>query len=280
MKILIIGKFHHKNEAGLHYILRHLGWKFKYGTEQDIPNFDVICSPANPINAKEYPNKKFIFGPHFSVFPNQKLFNINNEHKNCVYIQPSRWAADVWSYVSKLLPINPFPFPVNVDRFIPLSNMKRDKIFIYFKRRKPEELEFLKGELDRRDIQYVIFDYVKRYVENDYLQYLQQAKYGIILDAHESQGFAIEEALSCNTPLLVWCAQTMDQEYGMGYQPIPCTSVPYWDERCGEIFYKQEEFETQYDEFINKLDTYKPREYILENLGVEKCAENFKKLLL
>jgi DNA-directed RNA polymerase subunit N (RpoN/RPB10) len=71
----------------------------------------------------------------------------------------------------------------------------------------------------------------------------------------------------------------MDQEYGSRYQPIPCTSVPYWDERCGEIFYKQEEFETQYDEFINKLDTYKPREYILENLGVEKCAENFKKLI-
>jgi hypothetical protein len=280
MKILIIGKFHHKNESGLNYILRHLGWEFKYGTKQDIPNFDVICSPTNPINAKEYPNKKFIFGPHFSVFPTQKLFKINNEHKNCVYIQPSRWAADVWSYMGDLLPINPFPFPVNVDRFIPLSNMKRDKIFIYFKRRKPEELEFLKGELDRRDIQYVIFDYVKRYVENDYLQYLQQAKYGIILDAHESQGFAIEEALSCNTPLLVWCAQTMDQEYGSRYKPIPCTSVPYWDERCGEIFYKQEEFETQYDEFINKLDTYKPREYILENLGVEKCAENFKKLLL
>ena len=40
-----------------------------------------------------------------------------------------------------------------------------------------------------------VFDYVKRYNEEDYLDCLKNAKFGIILDAHESQGFAIEEAL-------------------------------------------------------------------------------------
>ena len=280
MKILVIGHFHHKNEAGLNCILRYLGWQTKYGTEHDIPNYDIIYSPNTPINTSRYPNKKFIFGPHFSVFPDGKLHQIHNTCKNCVYIQPSRWAADVWKNkgADHILPIIPVSFPVATERFKPL-NSAGDKVFIYFKRRKPEELEFLKCELNKRNVQYAIFDYVRRYDENHYLQYLQQAKYGIILDAHESQGFAIEEALSCNVPLLVWCAQTMNQEYGSRYEPIPCTSVPYWDERCGEIFYKQEEFETKYDEFINKLDTYKPREYILENLSVEKCAKRFRELI-
>lgn len=281
MRILVINHFHHKNEAGLISILQCLCWEFKYGTVKDIPNFDIIYSPNNPINAAQYPNKKFIFGPHFSVFPDGKLHQIHNICKNSIYIQPSAWVVNLWKNkgANRVLPIVPFPFPVATERFKPLTSDGRDKVFIYFKRRQPEELEFLKYELNKRNVQYAIFDYVRRYDENHYLQYLQQAKYGIILDAHESQGFAIEEALSCNVPLLVWCAQTMNQEYGSRYEPIPCTSVPYWDERCGEIFYKQEEYGPKFDEFISKLDTYKPREYILENLSVEKCAERFKNLI-
>ena len=105
------------------------------------------------------------------------------------------------------------------------------------------------------------------------------AKYGIVLDAHESQGFAIEEALSCDVPLLVWNVSSMSQEEGINYPDIPATSIPYWDKRCGEYFYNQEEFKSIFDEFISKLNTYKPREFILENLSVEKCSEKFKNLI-
>ena len=90
--------------------------------------------------------------------------------------------------------------------------------------------------------------------------------------------FAIEEALSCNVPLLVWNVSSMNQEEVSNFPNIEATSIPYWDQRCGEFFYKKEEFETKYNEFINKLDIYKPREYVLENLSVEKCADNFKGL--
>ena len=281
MNCLIIGGFHHKNKIGLELILKYLNYNYKFGNINDINNFDIIYMPGYPINTANYPKKKFIFGPHFSVFPTRKLLNINNIYNNSIYIQPSEWAADAWinKGAAEFLPIIPFPFPPHTDKFKPIENGKKDKVFIYFKRRKPEELEFLKAELDKRDVQYVIFDYVKRYNEENYLHYLQQAKYGIILGAHESQGFAIEEALSCNVPMLVWCAQTMNQEYGSRYEPIACTSVPYWDERCGEIFYKREEFESKFDEFISKLGTYKPREYILENLSIKECAENLKRLI-
>jgi hypothetical protein len=71
----------------------------------------------------------------------------------------------------------------------------------------------------------------------------------------------------------------MSQEEGVNYPNIYASSIPYWDNRCGEFFYKKEEFEEKYNEFTSKLDTYKPREFILENLSVEKCAENFKKLI-
>jgi len=32
-------------------------------------------------------------------------------------------------------------------------------------------------------------------------------------------------------------------------------------------------------DFINKLDTYKPHEYILENLSPEKCGERLIELI-
>ena len=50
-----------------------------------------------------------------------------------------------------------------------------------------------------------------------FFNYLQNSKYGIWLDAHESQGFALQEALSCNVPLLVWNISSMNQEYNSTY---------------------------------------------------------------
>ena len=278
MKILIIGNFHHKNVEGLKSILEYLKYDYTFNDDlKKIDNHDIIISPSYPIDTSLYPNKKFIFGPHFSVFPTKKLNFIKNIHNNSIYIQPSLWVSEMWKKfnVDKIVNVGYMPFPVNTVKFIPISNITRNKVFIYFKRRKSTELHFLKQFLLKRNIDYHVFDYVKRYNEEDYLKYLQESKYGIVLDAHESQGFAIEEALSCNVPLLVWNVSSMNQEEGINYPDIPPTSIPYWDERCGEYFYKQNEFESKYNEFITKLETYKPREFILENLSVEKCAENF-----
>jgi len=274
--LIINSSLHHKNKIGIEKILSYLKWNYKYGTEQDIINFDIIFSPGLPIDVSKYPNKKFIFGPHFSVFPDHKMNLINNKYDNAVYIQPSKWATDVWKNMGadKILPIETLSFPVDINKFINLNKIC-NKVFIYFKRRQPEELEFIIKYLNKKNIEYKIFDYVKRYDETEYINYLQESKYGIILDAHESQGFAIQEALSCNVPLLVWNTKYMSQEYGGNYSDIPCSTIPYWDETCGDYFYEKEDFEKTFDIFINKLDTYKPRQFILENLSVEKCAERF-----
>ena len=125
MKLLIIGDFHHKNRIGLNLISKELGIDYKYGNAADINNYDIIYAPGYPIDTSQYPSKKFIFGPHFSVFPDNKLVHINNTYKNVVYIQPSDWARDVWinKGAEKFIPIKTFPFPVEIDKFKPLENM-------------------------------------------------------------------------------------------------------------------------------------------------------------
>ena len=49
--------------------------------------------------------------------------------------------------------------------------------------------------------------------------------------------------------------------------------------QMSENFYDKNEFIDTYDRFIEKLDTYKPREYVLDNLSVEVCSERFKELI-
>ena len=281
-KILIIDNcLHKKNDIGLHLLLKEDNYIYKFGNYNDIENYDVIYSPNTPIDTSKYPNKKFIFGPHFSIFPNEKLNDIKNIHKNSIYIQPSKWCVQNWIQqgVLNYLPIIPFPFPVEINRFRPLDNKIKDKVFIYFKRRNPNELKFIINFLNKKNISYTIFNYINGYNENNYLNYLQQSKYGIILGAHESQGFAIEEALSCNVPLLVWNTKYMSQENGFNYPNIPCNTISYWDKRCGEYFYEENEFENTFNKFINNIDTYRPREYILENLSPKKCSERFNNLI-
>jgi hypothetical protein len=133
--------------------------------------------------------------------------------------------------------------------------------------------------LKELDIDYRLFSYDDRYDETEYINCLQNAKYGIWVGRHESQGFALEETLSCNVPLLVWDVLSMNQEWGPNYADIPATTIPYWDGRCGEIFYKREHFDYAYKVFMSKLHDFRPREYILSNLTMEKCEKEFINLL-
>ena len=286
MKILIVGSFHHKNISGIQMVFKYLDYEYnqiRYNYNdltQIIPKYDIIWFPSDPFNSSQYPSKKFIFGPHLSVFPNAKLRQIDNKYKNSIYVQPSVWACNTWIQMGsvQILPTKVYSFPVNTSKFRPGSN-DRDKVFLYFKHRDPREKELLESFLKNININYTIFDYDKRYNEEHYLEYLQKSKFGIVLDAHESQGFAIEEALSCDVPLFVWCATSMRQEHGIGYPDIPATSIPYWDKRCGEFFTQPKELEERFKYFIKNLSTYKPREFIMDNLSIEPCAKNFVSLI-
>ena len=67
----------------------------------------------------------------------------------------------------------------------------------------------------------------------------------------------------------------MNQEYNLNYPDIPATTIPYWDDRCGEYFTDIQELPDVYNKFISKLNDYKPREFILEKLSMEKCEKIF-----
>ena len=283
--ILVLNhNYHHKNKKGLEMICDYLNYNLIYGSEQDIPTADVVYCPSRPFNVSKYPTKRFVFGPHLSIFPDNKLHSIKNQN-NAVYIQPSPWARDVWTNwksmdAESLIPIKSFPFPVETDLFKPDEHQIKENVFVMFKHRKPEELRFVENYLNINKISYKTFRYGS-YKQDDYIKYLKTCKYGIWIGRHESQGFALEESLSCNVPLLVWNVTNMRQQHGWnGCPDVYGITIPFWNKQCGDYFYKQDNFEKTYKKFLQNLDNYKPREFILNTVTVKQCADNFERVFL
>lgn len=281
MKIFIYNtSFHNKNKNFIEYFIN------KYHTRvNNINDADIIYSPDKYIDIHLYPTKRFLFGPHFSVFPNNVVSKFNNVHNNAIYIQPSQPSVDTWQkeFNFKAIPMKAMPFGVDTQRFIGNDKSTRNNIVVYYKSRDPKEMNLLIKFLNNKNLKYKIFSYEQKYSEEDFLSYIKTCKYGIVLGRHESQGFAIEEMLSCDVPLLVWGVTLRNQEYPYRKEYIHIKSnvstVPYWNSECGELFYNYTELEKGFTKFINNIDNYKPRQFILDNLSMEKCSEKWNNLL-
>ena len=118
------------------------------------------------------------------------------------------------------------------------------------------------------------------YRENDFHAALRRCRAMVFLCEHETQGIAYQQALSCGVPILAWDrgGYWEDPSYyphKVKFQPV--SSVPYWDERCGKKFSDAAAFLDAWSSFWEEVQAqrFRPRDYILENLTLEKCAKNY-----
>ena len=285
-RVLLVGWLHHKN---LNALMKYSGIELVrvHHLPGSLEGFDVVYCPSTCVDVSLYPGVRFIFGPHFSVYPDESQMRMIRES---VYILPSSWSIDWWKGYDfcRGLQMRVLSFGVDTDLFRPSESgvLKENmtcaegppNVVVYFKRRKPGELQYIENALRYHRVSYRIFVYGS-YSEADYIEYLKGAKYGIWVDAHESQGFALEEALSMNVPLLVWNIRTMSQEYGSSYPDVAATTIPYWNESCGEVFYDWWDFTEVYSKFLSKLESYRPREFVIKELSIDVCSSRFSGLI-
>ena len=94
--VLLVNQFlHHKNMNAIQkYSNIHFTTVTSIEECNDLSLYDGVFSPSTIIDVSKYPNTKFIFGPHFSVIPNDFINTINGP--NTIYIQPSQWVIDFW----------------------------------------------------------------------------------------------------------------------------------------------------------------------------------------
>jgi hypothetical protein len=202
------------------------------------------------------------------------------------YLQHSAWTNAVYKrYFGDKCEI----WPVGIDTESWLVGEPRAKqcdFLIYDKimwRRDemvPRLLEPIKAELQRRKLSFMEIRY-GQYNEQQYRQALWRSGAMLFLCEHESQGLAYQECLASGVPVLAW-----DQgwwldpnRFAWGDPEIPATSVPYFDERCGVRFRDIEEFPERLGEFLDRRAVMAPRDYILENLTLEKCSGHYLQIL-
>lgn len=181
---------------------------------------------------------------------------------------------------------------------------KKKQFFIYFKEIHPNKLKIMIKSILKLKLfdsyEYKIFHY-KYYKEIDYLTYISECEFGIWVGRSESLGYAAHESLSCNTPLFVYDCVYFKEEYidnNFTYinfykeLVLKSTSLPYFDNTCG-LIYRDENMNNELTYmksiktnnnltdslklFIDNLNTYKPRDYILNNLSVIPTLTNLLK---
>jgi hypothetical protein len=102
----------------------------------------------------------------------------------------------------------------------------------------------------------------------------------IFVCEHETQGIAYQQALAAGVPVLAWDrgGEWRDPSY-YPHRVVfgPVTSVPYFDDRCGRTFTGAEDLTDQLDVFWDGIrrHAYAPRDYVLEALTLERCAEAY-----
>jgi hypothetical protein len=115
------------------------------------------------------------------------------------------------------------------------------------------------------------------YSTDEYRSKLARARTMIFISAHESQGLAYQECLSCDVPVMAWNpGYWLDPVRFSYHKPVvPATSVPFFDSRCGVTFEDYEEFKKKFDLFYEDamLGKFNPREYVLENISIEKSTD-------
>lgn len=286
MKIVFLNPGHPKNVDSL----KRMCLKSEIDLEitQDINrcrinNYDILISNMHFFNPDLIPESiKIIFGPQLFIFPSGPIVGPLNSKwsTRCVDNTLSKWVEKCYLEVAKsmVIPTGQFPFAVDTEKFKPSSEEKTLDCLIYFKHRNPETLNSIKKLIESKNLSYKIISYGS-YQEQDYINSLQQCKFMLSVDAHESQGFALQEAMSCNVPLLVFDIKSVYDEYGTTffnqYRPLELnsTSVPYWSEECGLKTTELNEIPNLIDQMLNSYQTFNPRKLILENLSEEVCMK-------
>ena len=206
-----------------------------------------------------------IIGPQVWLFDGYGQFLIENQNYYKKIIAPSQWVKDKFINKFSLPEDKVAVWPVGIETF----NNKRDITYdclIYFKRREQKELDIVKQFLVSRNLTYKMVQYGE-YGEEAFKVVVNEAKFCFLNNGTESQGIAVQEIMSMGVPIIAWdIKEWLDQ--GEAYR-FPATSIPYWDEKCGEVFFDIDELDVTFSKFYAKLEEYNPKAFIKENLSFE-----------
>lgn len=223
------------------------------------------------------PKIKILVGPNLYVVPRDIPGEL--DISRAVYLVPSEWNKRFWLHFGfSKCPMESWAAGIDTREFLP-SDKPKEFILIYWKQRSENELNIIKGELEKRDLPYKILHYDKGYAEENFRKILSKTRYVIWLGRQESQGIALQEILASNVPVLVCDVESVGHCVGGGelnseekdYKDT--TSAEYFDGRCGVKIKNLININSAIEKMESGFNGFSPREYILENLSLEGQAK-------
>ena len=287
MKIVFLNKHHPKNVDALIRMCKKTNTDLEFTEDFNrcrVPNYDLLISNQKFFNPDLIPESiKIIFGPQLFIFPEGEIVGPLNQawSKRCIDNTLSKWVEKCYLEVAKsmVVPTGQFPFAVDTVRFSPTNKNIEIDCLVYFKDRPRNLLVDLIKVLNDKSISFVVIEYGK-YRESDYIELLHKCKFMLVCGRHESQGFALEEAMSVNIPLLLLDCKNVFEDQGtisyfnkFRHLQLDATCVPYWSDQCGLKTTEIEEIPALLDEMMIKYSTFEPRQFILDNLSEEVCMK-------
>jgi glycosyltransferase involved in cell wall biosynthesis len=288
MKLLFYGDSpHHKNRRGIELMCQAYSIDLEFTTNThrlQTPDYTIVIINNCFIEPSLLPpNIKIIYGPQFwpcgSIIGEYK----SDYEQKYVYNSLALWNRTTLLeiYTSLVTPIVQFPYAVDIDRFHIMKQTPIYDCLVYFKRRTNVIYEKAIQIMKSMNISYTIITY-GHYNESTYIDLLSKCKFVLSLDAHESQGFALEEAMSCNVPLLVLDATSLYDETMDGvnssyihHKPktLYATSVPYWSDECGIKIESIDNLQLSLHKMLETYTSYTPREYVIRTLSPKMCMK-------
>jgi hypothetical protein len=227
-----------------------------------------------------------VAGPYLMTHPIEWP-TLCDEYPVSRYLQHCSWATDIYKPYFGDRCIN-WAHGVDTNDWKPSTMEKDIDVLIYDKVRwerehfEPNLIQPVRESLQQRGLRIAEIRY-GFYKEEDYRGLLSRARSMIFLVEHESQGSACQECLSCDVPIFAWeQGWYLDPNQSKwGQSKTPASSVPYFDKRCGMKFNDITEFKTLVDAFFTSVNNgnFSPREYVLEHLTIERCAQRYYEIL-
>ncbi|MES2426013.1 MAG: glycosyltransferase family 1 protein [Bacteroidota bacterium] len=199
------------------------------------------------------------------------------------YLQHCTWANNLFiPYYGKDV-CQEWPAGIETEKWAPDNTIPKEIDFlIYDKIRWDTDLEYaaLKAAIIKKitsmgaSYHEIVYGH---YEEKDYLKLVHQSKAMIYISAHETQGFALCEAMSANVPVFAWDPGYCQDPARFNWNDpvIKTTSIPFFDDTCGMSFTDTDEFLKKADTFWQKVQNghFTPREYVVKNISLKVSAQ-------
>lgn len=216
-------------------------------------------------------SRNTLVGPNLCVIPTEMEW-IWNRFENVVV--PCQWVMEMYSHFECVkrgtAKLNIWAVGIDTDKFCPSGEKKEWDVLLYVKGRE-SEISTIKEHLENIGLGVVIVRY-GHYKEEEFISLVRKSKCCVLLTKTESQGIAYQEILSMGVPCYVLDKDVWDDYPALSF---PATSVPYFDDRCGEKYKSIVQFDIFYEKRVN----FSPRDFIIENLSLKAKAKEYIKIL-